>query len=124
MAATPLAPTMRTHSLFVLSLALLLAGCTGDDADVSSASVSEDDMQETAACPGGDGTLVGAGSVDEGTVTVTVMDGDGNEVFRETYDDAFELEGEILDGGSGTWTIEAEPGDAFDGTFGLTLTCT
>lgn len=128
MARTLLPPIMRTPTLLVLSLALLLAGCTDggdqdDDADLSSASVSEEDTQDTADCADGDATIAGAGSVDEGTMTVTVMDGAGNEVWSETYDDAFELEGETVDGGSGTWTIEAEPGDAFDGTFGLTLTC-
>lgn len=114
---------MRTWTLLVV--ALMLAGCTGGDEDApSSAAVGTDgDMEDTADCPEGDATLTGAGSVDEGTVTITVMDGDGNEVWSETYDDAFELEGEAVEGASGTWTIEATESSGFDGTFGLNMLC-
>lgn len=104
---------------------LLLAGCAAER-EIEAATVEYTGQEpgeetERADCDA-DGTLVGAGRVEDGTLRVTVMDGAGNAVFTKTYQDEIDLEGENLAGADGTWTVQAER-DAFDGQYSFTLTC-
>ena len=122
----------RTHLLPVLMAGLFpaaLAGCTQSGADASvhfdgeGNGIDSDDTK----CDS-KGTLVGSGNVDDGEVTVRVMDG-GDELFRHTYDGAIAIDGHVLEGDSGDWTLEATRSSSgellgdFNGDYTFRLDC-
>lgn len=120
---------MARLALVLAALALAaLAGCTtkGADAAVEFDGSGNGVDMDSADC-GGEGTLVGSGRVDEGEVTVRVLEG-AEEIFEETYTSEIALDGRAIDGGDGEWTIEAtRSGDAlledFDGEYTFRLDC-
>ena len=125
------------HRILLLSAALaaLLAGCA-DDTDLDSHGAAEVSYEgndigshdDSADCDD-DATLVGTGSIDEGSITVTVTDGKGAEQFSETYDGDLDGETERMDGAEGDWTLSvtrlgsALVGGEFDGQYTFTLSC-
>ena len=124
---------MRTP-LILLALAALLAGCA-DDADLDSEAATLDfegqdsgTHSDTAECDE-DATLAGTGTIEDGSIEVTVMDGSGTEQFSKTYDGGVDAEGERMEGSSGSWTLTVVRsgddlvGDEFNGQYSFTLTC-
>lgn len=120
-------------ALVASMLAAGLAGCTSKGADAAVEFEGEGVGVDTDSADCGDeGTLVGTGTVDEGEVTIRVMNG-GDQLFEETYDSEIALDGKVMDGESGDWTIEAtRSGDGgigdeiagnFDGEYTFRLDC-
>lgn len=114
-----------------LGLVALLAGCVGDSGEAAKLSFDGSDSgthDDSAECDD-DATLVGTGTVDDGTLTITVSDGSGTETFSREFDAGIDLSGERLDGSSGTWTLTATRmpddlvGDGFQGTYTFNLSC-
>ena len=127
--------SMQRLLLLSACLAALLAGCA-DDSDAQShgtASVSYDGndagTEDDSVDCDDDATLAGTGSVDEGSIHVTVTDGNGAEQYSETFDGDVDADAERMDGGEGEWTLTVvRTGDAliggdFDGSYTFTLTC-
>lgn len=115
-------------------LALLVAGCMGNgDLRSDGATLSYDGEQsgahqETADCDE-DGRITGSGNVEDGTVSVTVTDGGGEELWSKSFDGAVDFDSASLSGASGTWTIKAErggndlAGDEFNGEYTFNISC-
>lgn len=125
---------MRIVLLMILLASLLISGCVDDSESTDPAdSASEATLEyegsqsgvenESAQCSDGDATLNGGGTIDDGTVTVTVSDGAGSEVFRRVYDDRWEFEGETLEGSGGDWTLSATRSTGFDGGYSFVMLC-
>ncbi len=124
----------RTLVLFA-SLAALLAGCAGDSGTQSHGSASlsykgtDPGTDHDSADCDDDASLVGTGSIDEGTLHVTVTDGKGAEQFSHDYDGDLTGDAEHMSGSDGEWTLTVvRSGDAliggdFDGSYTFTLTC-
>lgn len=124
---------LRPH---VLAMSLLLfavpfAGCIGDSG--GSASVSFDGSgngshSDSSDCDD-DGTVFGSGNVDAGQVTVRVTDGDGRQIYADTFDGGVNVETEGVDGASGEWDIVATRssdtllGTPFSGDYSFKLSC-
>lgn len=105
-----------------------LAGCTtkGADAAVEFEGEGNGVDADSADC-GDEATLVGSGTVEDGEVTVRVMNG-ADEVFQETYDGEIAIDGRVLDGDSNDWTIEATRSgeqllEDFNGEYTFRLDC-
>jgi hypothetical protein len=105
-----------------------LAGCTtkGADAAVKFDGEGNGIDADSTSCDD-KGTLVGSGTVQDGEVTVRVMNGD-EEIFQETYDGEIALDGRALNGDSGKWMIEAtrsgeELLEDFNGEYTFRLDC-
>ena len=126
-----MANTMRLALLASMMMAAL-AGCTAGGADAAVEFDGEGvGVDSDSADCGDEGTLVGSGSVDEGEVTIRVFNGE-DQMFEETYDGEIALDGKVMDGESGKWTIEAtRSGDGgtdellgtFDGQYTFRLDC-
>jgi hypothetical protein len=125
----------KLAGLSLLALAALaLAGCAGDSGEAAKLTYEGNDIgahDESADCDD-DATLVADGNVDQGQVEITVTDGDGDEVFSETFSEGegMEMEGEMLEGASGEWTLAAVrmndalvDSEGFDGEYTVRLTC-
>ncbi|HET6399607.1 MAG TPA: hypothetical protein VFH47_08660, partial [Candidatus Thermoplasmatota archaeon] len=125
---------MAIKALLLGSLfaAALLAGCadSGDDNDqrLNTANLAYEGERSgthrsTINCDR-DGQLNGGGTIDEGGVTVKVMDGAGNTVYAKSFNDAVEVETEGVSGQPGEWTVEAtREGQRFDGAYDFALAC-
>ena len=114
-----------------LALVAFLAGCVGDSGGAAKLSYEGGDSgthDDEAKCDD-DATLVGTGTIDDGTVSVTVTDGSGAEKFSRTFDAGIDLSGERLEGDDGTWTLSAMRmpdellGDGFQGSYTFNLSC-
>lgn len=127
---------MMTRTLLLLALlATALSGCAGDSGTQSHdvATVSYDGNEPGSEDDSGDcdddATLVGTGSIDDGSITVTVTDGNGAEQYSETFDGDVDADAERMDGASGEWTLSVTRlgdsliGGDFDGSFSFTLSC-
>jgi hypothetical protein len=119
------------REILAAGLVLLLAGCTAGTGDLTELSYEGRDSgshQERADCDDS-ATLAGTGNVEDGTLTVRVTDGSGEEAFSRSFDGGIDLEGERLQGASGTWTMTATRsgddlvGDEFNGQYTFGLTC-
>lgn len=119
--------------LLALSSLALLAGCADNASAHGAASLDFNGTgmgthDDSAECDD-DGTVTGTGNVDDGTLHVTVTDGDGKVQFDETYDGGVDASAEHMDGASGTWTLTATRvgddllGDEFKGQYEFTLAC-
>ncbi len=118
---------------FLLAAAILalLAGCVGDSGGSAKLSYEGNNISshhDSAKCDK-DGHLLGSGSIDDGSVRVTVTTDDGERFGRDFTGD-FTLASQELTGQSGTWTLTATRlGDSnlglsgFDGSYSFTLTC-
>ena len=111
---------------------LALAGCAGN-ALTAEAKLNYDGNEngshsDKADCDA-DGSLAASGQVRDGSVRVTVTDGEGNQVYSESFDGAIDVSGARLDGDSGTWTLRAVRsgddlvGDQFSGDYDFYLDC-
>jgi hypothetical protein len=118
-------------TLLSVFVAALLAGCTagaGEALELSYEGTDSGTHDDSAECDD-DATLVGTGNVEDGQVVLTVSDGSGDDVFTRTFDGGIDLEGEQLDGASGTWTVTAVRGgddlvgDEFNGQYTFGLAC-
>lgn len=117
--------------LLALASAALLAGCIGDSGGSAHLSYEGDEIgshDETQKCDS-DGHLLGSGSIDAGSVRVTVTTDDGERFGRDFTGD-FTLASEELNGQSGTWRLSAVRvgGDnlglsGFAGRYDFTMTC-
>lgn len=120
-------PGMKQAAWLALAL-MAMAGCMDNGEKTSEASLSFDDGGDGAHADKTDCTkgasLYGGGTVDDGQVQVTVTDGEGNEVFTGSYNDALDLEAENLEGADGEWTLTAQREDGFAGDYLFTLLCT
>ena len=122
---------MASKPLLVLVaglVAMLMAGCTskGADASVSFDGEGNGVDSDTADCED-NGTISGTGSVQDGEVTVRVMNG-AEEVYEETFTGEIGIDAEAIDGDSGEWMIEAtRSGDEllsdFNGEYTFRLDC-
>ena len=123
----------RLWSVLAVASLLGLAGCMQGDGKVERASVEFDgsgsgSQQDKSDCDT-DGQLTGGGDIEDGQVTVTVMDAEGKEIFEQTYRDDVTLDSRSLDGKAGDWTIRAQRsgddlvGDEFRGSYDFTLAC-
>jgi len=110
---------------------VLLAGCVGDSGGSAKLSYEGDDIGAHDANEKCDkeGHLLGSGSIDTGSVRVTVTTDDG-ERYGETYTGDFTLASQELTGQSGTWTLTATRlgGNnlglsGFQGSYSFTMTC-
>lgn len=127
---------MNTNKMLTLiagTAMLALSGCTGVDDLTSEAELKYDGNEsgshsDKADCDA-EGRISGAGDVNDGSVLVTVTDGDGTTLFSERYDGGIDLSSRDLNGDSGTWTLRAERagddvlGDEFSGDYGFFLNC-
>lgn len=120
--------------LLVAILTFFLAGCVGEGklssegATLSYEGQQSGDHQETADCDE-DGRITGSGNVEDGTLTVKVTDGGGEELWSKEFDGAVNFDSAPLSGASGTWTIKADrsgddlAGDEFNGEYTFNLSC-
>ena len=114
-----------------LALVLLVAGCVGDSGGSAKLSYNGNDIghhDDSTACDK-EGHLLGSGSIDSGSVRVTVTTDDGERYGRDFTGD-FTLASQELNGQSGDWTLTATRiGDTnlglsgFAGEYSFTLTC-
>ena len=127
---------MRTL-LLLISLAALLAGCANNastDSDShGTASVSYNGNEvgtddDSADCDD-DATLTGTGSIDQGSIKVTVTDGNGAEQYSHEFDGDVTGDAEHMDGHEGQWTLTVVRSSGalvvgdFDGSYSFTLAC-
>lgn len=121
-------------TLLLLSVAALLAGCAQNAGTQSIATLDFEGSDsgthsDTARDCDDDGTLVGSGNVQDGSIEVTVTDGSGAQQFSRSYDSGVDVEGERLSGASGDWELTVTRsgddliGDPFNGQYSFTLTC-
>lgn len=117
--------------LAIVSLSLLSAGCIGDTGGSARLSYDGNDIgshSESEKCDK-DGHLLGSGSIETGSVRVTVTTDDGERYGRDFTGD-FSLASQELTGQSGTWTLQATRVggsnlglSSFQGSYSFTLTC-
>lgn len=122
------------RSLVVCALASVvasLAGCVGDSGGSARISYEGNEIgthDESEKCDK-DGHLLGSGSIDRGSVQVSVTTDDG-EHYSDSFTGDFTLASEELTGQSGTWTLRATRIggtnlglSGFDGSYSFTMTC-
>lgn len=125
---------MRGIILAMLTF-VTLAGCMGDGGGAKVAAVNLEydgsgsgDHEEKLNCDA-DGQVTGSGNVEDGRLTVTVRDGEGETIFDQTYDGEINFDSESVSGNEGEWTLRAERmaddvlGDDFQGNYSFTLAC-
>lgn len=122
---------MRILLAFAFPAIAVLAGCIGDSGGSASLSYEGNDIgshDESEKCDK-EGHLLGSGSIDQGSVRVTVTTDDG-ERYGDTFEGDFTLASQALTGQSGTWTLTATRiGGAnlglsgFEGSYSFTMTC-
>ncbi len=124
----------NTTFALLLASAMALSGCMGvgtgitADASLEYDGASNGSHSETTDC-GDSGTLSGSGNVPDGTVQITLTDGNDGQLFQQSYDGDFTLESQEFTGDSGTWKIDAQrsgddlAGDEFRGDYGFHLDC-
>ena len=113
------------------ALVLLLAGCFGDSGGSARLSYEGTDIgnHDAASDCDKDGHLLGSGSIERGSVRVTVTTDDG-ERYSEAFTGDFSLASQELTGQSGRWTLSATRIGGtnlgltgFDGSYSFTMTC-
>jgi hypothetical protein len=117
--------------LLLLPLSLTLAGCIGDSGGSAKLSYDGNDIgthSDSSECDK-EGHLLGSGSIQRGSVRVSVTTDDGERYGAEFTGD-FSLASHELTGQSGDWTLTATRiggttlGLAgFDGSYSFTMTC-
>ncbi len=117
--------------LTAFAVLVLLAGCIGDSGGSAELSYDGDDIgshNESEKCDK-EGHLFGSGSIDSGSVRVTVTTDDG-ERYSDTFTGDFSLASQELTGQSGTWTLTATRVggsniglSGFSGSYSFTMTC-
>ena len=115
---------MRLNLVVVAALtaALLLAGCTGNSVTISGQGYKSGTETRTLKC--GDDARLALGVQGAGKVTVSVDDGDGDEVYRNGGVAAGQDGDSVaLQGNPGTWTLKVSRGIGFAGQYGITLSC-
>ena len=120
---------MNTNKMLTLiagTAMLALSGCTGVDDLTSEAELKYDGNEsgshsDKADCDA-EGRISGAGDVNDGSVLVTVTDGDGTTLFSERYDGGIDLSSRDLNGDSGTWTLRAGGAVLAESTTAIELT--
>jgi hypothetical protein len=117
--------------LVAISGLALLAGCIGDTGGSAKLSYKGNDIgshDDSEKCDK-DGHLIGSGSIERGSVRVTVTTDDG-ERYGDDFTGDFTLASQELTGQSGTWTLRATRIGGtnlgltgFDGSYSFTMTC-
>jgi FlaG/FlaF family flagellin (archaellin) len=112
-------------------LAALVAGCVGDSggsAKLSYEGTSIGTHSDSSDCDK-EGHLLGSGSIERGSVRVTVTTDDG-ERYGADFTGDFNLASQELTGQSGRWTLNAARIggsnlglSGFDGSYSFTMTC-
>ena len=117
--------------LLLLPAALLLPGCIGDSGGSAKLSYEGDEIGSHNASSECDkeGHLLGSGSIQRGSVRVTVTTDDG-ERYGADFTGDFNLASQELTGQSGDWTLTATRIGGttlgltgFDGSYSFTMTC-
>lgn len=115
-------------------LTIALAGCINPaesipaEADVTFDGTGNGDQSDKASCDS-EATVNGNGDIQDGVLTVTIHDDQGETVFMKSYEGSFATGDIPLSGHSGTWTMEAERsandviGDDFSGSYAFFLNC-
>lgn len=112
-------------SLRVLSALLLvagLAGCTGSHSvSVAGQGYASGTQSKTVEC--GTSATISLGAQGGGSLTVTVKDGAGSQVFSQTVSSGQDGTSQSLSGKTGTWTLSVATGMGFGGQYGIVLSC-
>jgi hypothetical protein len=117
--------------LLLLPAALLLPGCIGDSGGSAKLSYEGDEvgMHSASSDCDKDGHLLGSGSIDRGSVRVTVTTDDG-EHYTGSFTGDFTLASQELTGQSGDWTLTVSRIGGttlgltgFAGSYSFTMTC-
>ena len=117
--------------LLACAAVAFLAGCIGDSGGSAELSYKGNDIgshHESEDCDK-EGHLLGSGSIERGSVHVTVTTDDG-ERYGDTFTGDFTLASQELTGQSGDWTLTATRIGGtnlgltgFDGSYSFTMTC-
>ena len=117
--------------LLACTAVAFLAGCIGDSGGSAELSYDGNEVgahDESEKCDK-EGHLLGSGSIQRGSVHVTVTTDDG-ERYGDTFTGDFTLASRELTGQSGTWTLTATRVGSttlglsgFDGSYSFTMTC-
>jgi hypothetical protein len=121
----------RWTPLLLLGAFALLAGCVGDSGGSAKLSYDGSDIgthNDSSDCDK-DGHLLGSGSIERGSVQVSVTTDEGTWYSGEFTGD-FNLASQELTGQSGDWTLRVTRVGGttlgltgFDGSYSFTLTC-
>lgn len=102
--------------------ALALSGCMGNAVTISGQGVTNGTKQKTLDC-GATGS-VAAGNQGTGKMTVTVLDGDGNQIFTNgNFGAGQNGQAQSLSGVPGQWTLKVSTGFGYAGQWAVTLSC-
>lgn len=122
---------MRSFVVLLACVTIFLGGCVGDSGGSAKLSYDGSDLgthEEASECDD-DGHLLGSGSIDQGSVHVSVSTDDGTWYSGEFTGD-FNLASQELTGQSGDWTLTAtRMGGSnlgltgFAGSYSFTMTC-
>ena len=126
--------------LAALLCTLLLAGCSasqgagGQEAsapgNLAYQGASEGRHQSTFDCDDGSGTVSVGAQLGSGSVTVKVLDGDGDTVYSKEFSGAGQsADSRAVNGAAGEWTVSAERdadslyGGGWSGQYGIDVAC-
>ena len=124
---------MRIQGSILVSVVgvLVLSGCIGDSGGSARLSYEGDDIgsHNTSEDCDKEGHLLGSGSIERGSVRVSVTTDDG-EHYSGTFTGDFSLASQELTGQSGDWTLTATRIGGtnlgltgFAGSYSFTMTC-
>lgn len=121
---------MRGGSFLVVLLvsafaATAVSGCFGNSIVIAGqgGDVGSSSKSKSLTCPDGHGTVT-MGVQGGGSISVKVTDGDGVQIFKESFNGGGqEGQAQKLRGIPGTWTMTVSTGAAFGGQYSVTLSC-
>lgn len=120
-------PLTIRHASFVtlasaMLCALLLSGCTagGGTASIAGQGVMGGTETRSLSC-GTEGHLA-LGVQGGGSLTVTVTDGTGAQIYQKSVGSGQNGESVPLHGQAGTWNLKVS-GSGYSGQYGITLSC-
>lgn len=127
----PAVRASRRIPILLVGALALLAGCVGDSGGSAKVSYEGTDIgthDDTSECDD-DGHLLGSGSIERGTVHVSITT-DIGEGYAGDFTGDFNLASQQLTGDPGDWTLTATRSGGetlgltgFDGSYSFTMTC-
>jgi hypothetical protein len=101
---------------------VLLSGCMTSAVTVSGQGYTSGTKTKSLDCDGAGS--VASGNQGAGKLSVTVTDGDGNEIFRSSdFGAGQDGQAEHLTGVPGEWTLKVSTGFGYAGQWAITLAC-